>query len=167
MKEKGLTATPTFVRVQPSAVALTDNCSFEVSQVIAINGGNRVYGWKIWLWPGIFYEAIPHCVWRSATGELLDVTPNTDGELSILFVDDPSNIFEDAPLPSVRKAISPLPEVLDFLRISDQFAARFVELSQRLRPGTLIDDDLFYQLQDRKQAAEVVMINTLARHGLL
>lgn len=54
------------------------------------DGGEAVYGWCLWLFPGVWVEAEFHTVWRSSDDELIDVTPKVGGEKAIMFVIDPT-----------------------------------------------------------------------------
>ncbi len=57
-------------------------------------GGATVLGWCIWERPGINLHATFHTVWKSWNGELIDVTPKPDGEARILFLPDPTLVWE-------------------------------------------------------------------------
>jgi hypothetical protein len=87
------------VRVSPGAepilLPLTDTggyragqCHMNVLHSVREHGGERVNGWMIWEC-AMFAEAEFHCVWRSTTGELIDITPRRDGEATVLFLPDP------------------------------------------------------------------------------
>ena len=51
---------------------------------------------KIWRWPGRYFEAEHHAVWRTPQGALVDVTPQTGNPPRILFLPDPPAIFDPA-----------------------------------------------------------------------
>ena len=77
---------PQYVPVDPSPDALVQKCYLNVDAYVRANGGEAVEGWLIWeetqrRW--LF--AIHHCVWRSPTGCLVDITPHADGEPQIVF----------------------------------------------------------------------------------
>lgn len=86
---------------EPVAMAFTDMgsgyisgaCHLNVAHRVKHHGGERVSGWMIWT-SIHFTEAEFHSVWRSPSGELVDVTPRVDGEQIILFVPDPNTKFE-------------------------------------------------------------------------
>ena len=86
--------TPLYVPVQPAPAAKPAYC-FENSETYAeANGGAAVYGWAIWRWPGRWFEAEHHAVWRSPAGDLLDVTPQAGDPVRILFLPDPSAPYD-------------------------------------------------------------------------
>ena len=166
LTKHGITDPPVFVSVKPRPGAQVDNCSFEVGEMVKQHNGSAQYGWKIWLWSGVFYEAVPYCIWRTPDGALQDVTPNQDGETRIMFVPDNSIFFEDAPLPSIRYPISRAQAALEFLQAADAVAHRFAEISNSQQPGTPIHDRLFYSLLQRREEAEAALLCFLAKTDL-
>lgn len=65
------------------------NCHANVTHRVREHGGRRINGWMIWENQS-FAEAEFHAVWATEAGELLDITPRSDGEEMILFLPDPS-----------------------------------------------------------------------------
>ncbi|MBX3564114.1 MAG: hypothetical protein KF730_05995 [Sphingomonas sp.] len=59
-----------------------------------MHGGEAAYGWAIWRWPGRWFEAEHHAVWRRPDGSLLDVTPQLGDPRRILFLPDPQKVFD-------------------------------------------------------------------------
>lgn len=49
-------------------------CYWNVSKVVAKQGGEMVLGWMLMERPGLYVEAMHHGVWRNRDGQLLDVT---------------------------------------------------------------------------------------------
>jgi hypothetical protein len=137
---------PEFVPVVPARHSRFDNCPFEVQLAIQQLGGSAQFGWKIWLWPSVLFEAIPHCVWRMPSGTLKDVTPNQDQELRILFVPDDSVYFDEYPQLPERFAINQSLAVQCYLAAADAESASFVRLSCLSSPGTPIVDANHYRL---------------------
>ena len=85
---------PLYVRVEPAPGAKPAYC-FDNSVAQALRrGGSAVYGWAIWRWPGRWFEAEHHAVWRSLEGELLDVTPQAGDPVRVLFLPDPSAPYD-------------------------------------------------------------------------
>lgn len=77
---------PQYVPVQPSPDALLQKCYPNVGAYVRANGGEPVEGWLVWEETGQrWLLAIHHCVWRSPTGCLIDITPHADGEPQIVF----------------------------------------------------------------------------------
>jgi len=50
-------------------------CFKNVDKKIENQGGQKVYGWRIHNVFNLWYEAERHTVWRSKSGQLIDVTP--------------------------------------------------------------------------------------------
>jgi len=85
---------PLYVRAEPAPAARPAYC-FDNSVAQALReGGTAVYGWAIWRWPGRWFEAEHHAVWRSPEGDLLDVTPQAGDPERVLFLPDPSAPYD-------------------------------------------------------------------------
>jgi hypothetical protein len=85
---------PVYVPVEPAAAAKPIYCFDNSVAQAAANGGEAVYGWAIWHWPGRWFEAEHHAVWRRADGTLLDVTPQIGDPPRILFLPDASAPYD-------------------------------------------------------------------------
>lgn len=86
--------TPVYVPVHPAAAAKPAYCfDNSVAQARAA-GGEAAYGWAIWRWPGVWFEAEHHAVWRTPARDLIDVTPQTGEPPRILFLPDPEAIYD-------------------------------------------------------------------------
>lgn len=81
---------PLYVEVHPEPAARVAYCFDNSAAQAAAKGGEAVYGWAIWHWPGRWFEAEHHAVWRTPTGELIDVTPQAGNPPRVLFLPDPS-----------------------------------------------------------------------------
>lgn len=129
-------APPVYVPVRPAPEAKFIHC-FENSEMQAAHqGGEAVYGWAIWHWPGRWFEAEHHAVWRRPEGDLVDVTPQTGDPERVLFLPDPSAPYDpscfrrnimapDAENPHARAYIALVAERAD---ITDRYWT----------PGTLV-----------------------------
>ncbi len=87
-------ATPEFVDVVPGDAARVAYCFSNSAEQVARAGGAIAYGWAIWRWPGRYFEAEHHAIWRSPDGQLRDVTPMLYGQTRILFLSDPDAVFD-------------------------------------------------------------------------
>lgn len=85
---------PEFVKLRPDHAAEVRECFHNVTRVAERNGGGLVYGWALWEWPRIFIEAEHHAIWRSPSGELVDVTPHEYPADRVLFLEDPSATYD-------------------------------------------------------------------------
>jgi hypothetical protein len=97
------------------------------SRQVAEFGGEIVYGWQIWEWPRIMVEGEFHAVWRSPTGELLDVSTKPDGETQILFIPDPTRRYEARQIDNCRLALWDHNLVHDFITLSERLHQIFDE----------------------------------------
>jgi hypothetical protein len=85
---------PEYVEVVPGKGAEIAYCFDNAAAQVARAGGSIAYGWAIWRWPGRYFEAEHHGIWRSPEGRLLDVTPMLYGQRRILFLSDPQAVFD-------------------------------------------------------------------------
>lgn len=79
---------PLIVKVIDDSNGLYGWCSDGVAEKVKADGGEHVFGWLIWEWPGVMWTAEFHDNWLSPQGEILDITPKPAGEESVLFVPD-------------------------------------------------------------------------------
>jgi len=110
---------PAYVDVRPLDGMPAKECFPIVEEKVAGDGGSRVIGWSLWEMPGIFVEAEFHAVWRAPDGGLLDVSPKARPTRRILFLPDPSGIYEGRQVNNVRRATNGSAEVAAFLRACD------------------------------------------------
>lgn len=87
---------PLYVRVEPAPGAKPAYCFDNSVAQAQRHGGEAVYGWAIWRWPGRWFEAEHHAVWRSPVGDLLDITPQAGDPPRVLFLPDPSAPYDPA-----------------------------------------------------------------------
>jgi len=81
--------TPFYVQVAAEDYAKHSLCNKNVEAKIARDGGDAIHGWIIWFGDDLV-EAEFHWIWRSPTGDLVDISPKPDGETSILFLPHPN-----------------------------------------------------------------------------
>lgn len=81
---------PSVIPVEQDQHGLYGWCSDGVHEKVKADGGEPVFGWTIWEWPNVLLTAEFHCVWRDASGRLIDITPKPKGEQTIVFVSDPA-----------------------------------------------------------------------------
>lgn len=79
---------PVWIPVMRDRFGLYGWCSDGVQEKVQNDGGQILYGWTIWEWPGVLLTAEFHAVWRNECGDLYDITPKPSGETKILFVPD-------------------------------------------------------------------------------
>lgn len=106
-----------YVQVKPFDRALANECFSNVSKMVEQHGGERILGWQIWEWPGVFAEAEAHAIWQSPDYELYDVTPKV--EQRIAFITDPTLNFTGVRINNIRHAISDCEIVKDFIAAGD------------------------------------------------
>jgi hypothetical protein len=75
-----------FVTIKPFPASRLIFCYENVEAVVAEQGGERIFGWKIWECRH-WIKAVHHAVWKSPDGDLIDITPEP-GETQTLFLTD-------------------------------------------------------------------------------
>ncbi|WP_446719506.1 SEC-C domain-containing protein [Inquilinus sp. OTU3971] len=55
------------------------SCYWNVEKHVNQHGGSKVNGWLLNWWPRLYTEAMHHAVWKSPSGELIDVTNDPYG----------------------------------------------------------------------------------------
>ncbi|MCO6419312.1 hypothetical protein JYK14_24580 [Siccirubricoccus sp. KC 17139] len=111
-------ARPVFVPVHTHPDCRPNECFLNVRAAVGFGGGRIVYGWGIWIWPGVMVEAEHHAVWELPDGTLVDITPKIHGERRILFLRDDGATFDYERFrrrDNVRLALSSNPVVQEFI----------------------------------------------------
>lgn len=85
---------PFYVPVKPVSKGKMSRCFDNVARQIKRRRGSIAYGWAIWHWPGRYFEAEHHAIWRSPAGFQVDVSPQLDGRKRVLFLPDPEAVYE-------------------------------------------------------------------------
>jgi hypothetical protein len=124
-------AEPFYVPVRPVAWGKHAYCFENSVTQGARKGGGAAYGWAIWHWPGRYFEAEHHAVWRTPEGKLIDVTPQTGAPERILFLPDPAAVFD--PAKYRRNVMAP--------DAGNALAAEYIALAGRRRDIT----DLYWE----------------------
>lgn len=108
-----------YVDSQPVLGAQPNDCFPMVERQVSQEGGDVVYGWQIWEWPTLFFEAEFHAVWKLPSGELLDITPKDFPCSRILFIRDTFRTYEGKQVKNIFFPISGHPSVKEFLSLRD------------------------------------------------
>ncbi len=120
---------PIFVPSRPAPDAVASFCFDNVSREIDRMGGAVVPGWAIWNLNGAYFEAEHHGVWRSPTGELVDLSPQPNGADHILFLPDPGSPYDPLSFRSNVIAAEPRssdgPTIVALAKRRNQILARY------------------------------------------
>ncbi len=84
---------PFYVPVRPEEGFEPLMCFPNVTEKVKRAGGSIVYGWEISQRPKIHLEAQFHSVWKSPSGEFVDVTPQLMPQSPILFLIDDHRVY--------------------------------------------------------------------------
>jgi hypothetical protein len=123
----GLDGPPQLVTSRPPPTADVRRCYRNVREQVAAMGGEAVFGWSVWHFPGILIVCNHHAVWRQPDGRLLDVTPQKGGEREITFLPDPTRPYFGTAYRSVLIGIEDRPEVCDYVAAHVEPAATFTD----------------------------------------
>jgi hypothetical protein len=95
------------------------DCFETIERQIVNSGGTACFGWLLWECQRLYLEAEFYAAWRDSDGKIRDVTPRV-GPAHVLFLPDPSRVFEGRRVPSVRRALTQDPAVTGFLRACEE-----------------------------------------------
>jgi SEC-C motif len=115
---------PRFVPIAPDQTAKVSECFFNVQSKIDREGGDIVYGWAIWERPRVFLEAEHHAVWAKGS-EWVDLTPNDPWIQSVLFLPDPTRIFDPVSYKrtiNVKRPLTPAPAIRDWINAAHELS---------------------------------------------
>ncbi|MGE4304593.1 MAG: hypothetical protein AB7E24_11250 [Novosphingobium sp.] len=85
---------PVYVRSNRSSDAQMSACFDNVTRKITRAGGTIAYGWAVWHIPGLYFEAEHHGVWCNRNGKLIDVSPQLGDVSKVLFLPDPTAVYD-------------------------------------------------------------------------
>lgn len=111
---------PVFVPVVADPKSLINECFQNVDTYVKEHGGQRVLGRSIWQRANVLIEAEAHAVWKSPTGDMVDITPHTNNETSILFLVDHQMTYSGNCIPNIRKALTSSPLVAEFIGLFNE-----------------------------------------------
>lgn len=164
-----------WVLVKPEREGQINECFLIVRNKVTRSGGSILHGWTIAERPGLFIEAEFHAVWLDNVGTLLDVTPRRDRIDEILFLPDPTNIFDEDSLvrrDNVRLAEYDHPIVHEFLRHAEKVRMYEESCTNPNNPREMIlDRDIYEPMLSRCVELEQAMIalrperNSMCRCG--
>lgn len=118
LKRMRLDTTPEWIEIEPRDDAVTEECTENVTRVIAEHGGKTRLGWMI-REEDIMIEAIFHAVWKNPDGRTVDVTPQDIPVDRIMFVPDPALQYEGHQIPNVRLKTSGMMAVDHLIRLNE------------------------------------------------
>lgn len=115
---------PCYVPVHPAAHGKVAYCFDNSFAQAELKGGEAAYGWAIWHWPGRWFEAEHHAVWRRPDGALIDVTPQAGDPERILFLPDPDAVYDPSTFrPNVMAPHAGNPLAAEYIALVKQRSA--------------------------------------------
>jgi hypothetical protein len=150
---------PIYVDVAPRPGAAIGQCYYNVEDVVVEAGGCSRFGWIIWQCGQLYVELEHHTIWQLPSGDLMDITPKSDGEAQIAFLPDPkSRFYTRNPkwLDNQRFTLSSDPRVQSFLVASSKlsrFVIRHSRPNGRLRE-TVIPRPLVAHYENLRETKE-------------
>jgi hypothetical protein len=127
---------PVYLDLTPTDGCKLADCFNNVLRHCDINGGTTQHGWIIWYSEGFFIEAEFHGVWRTESGDLVDITPKVDGEERILFLPDSELTWNKTFVANRRKGLmdNPLVKItIDQGHALDQLKMKYCDENGRLQ----------------------------------
>ena len=89
----GVSESPEYVPCKPNSSAPQNECFPLVEAKVEAEGGELILGWQIWQGQ-LLVEAEFHAVWKTPSGEYIDITPKPMPFDKILFVVDHNAAYE-------------------------------------------------------------------------
>jgi hypothetical protein len=141
---------PIFVDVSALPDSSGADCFIDVQKQVQAYGGSIQHGWTIWDWPGISVEGEFHAVWKKPDGQLLDITKKFDGETRILFAPDPTRVFSNRRVDTVRMAVGKDPRIKEWFDIHERLQKIIGDMMRGVPFGTpLVLKGKAYDLHER------------------
>jgi hypothetical protein len=84
---------PRYVDVRPDKHSHGLQCHINVEKKVKKKGGRMVHGWEISEVPNGWIEAQFHSVWETKSKDLVDITPEQNGQRRILFLEDIHRVY--------------------------------------------------------------------------
>lgn len=151
---------PVYVEVEQSlSLGLESDCVENVARKIMLNGGSFKFGWAVWEWPNVMFEAEFWAVWVNHDGQLIDVTPRGRGD-KILFIADDKTKFEGRPINSILKPVIDHPLILQYIDLNKKIWQLTDELVAVGKTEMAVCE-VVAPLVDRKDALEKEIDNIL------
>lgn len=154
---------PRYIDVKPRAAGSVGECFESVTEKVAQDGGEIVFGWLVWEWPGVAVEAEHYAVWSDGQS-YLDVAPHRVSRSKVLFLPDPAKTFDpNAGDRQVKQRVSfdGFPAAGEWVRLSAELDAYVHENTE----GTKVKADraTFSRLSQNAREAQMRVIVELAR----
>jgi hypothetical protein len=86
---------PQFVSITPEKGCKVADCFLNVQKKVVKEGGRIQFGWALWEWPGLYFEAEHHAVYVTPDdSRFVDITPSEFGLTKRLFVPDDAATYD-------------------------------------------------------------------------
>lgn len=109
---------PIAVVCQPLPNQPENECFSILPEHARVFGGEQVIGWAIWERPSVFIEAEFHAIWRSPSGEHIDISTRAHRFESITFLPDPNRKYVGRQVDNLRKPLVKDRDVIRFLYLA-------------------------------------------------
>ncbi|MGE0079619.1 MAG: SEC-C domain-containing protein [Bacteroidales bacterium] len=110
---------PQYVPIKVENYSTINNCFYNLIDKVSIDKGKIIYGWKIHQ-TKLLLEAERHAVWKSPSGELVDITPDEEYSDKTLFLEEDNGwTYEGQYSDNIRINITDNPLVDDFILLCE------------------------------------------------
>lgn len=99
-------STSVIVDIKPVEGAKVNDWKANVDAKVKADGGVTLEGWAIWYQEGVIVEGEAVAIWKSPTGELVDITPRDDENPQIMFLEEAGIWKDGGPVATKRTALS-------------------------------------------------------------
>lgn len=119
IEKTGSNETPVIVPICVEEGAKPLYCFSNVESKIKKDGGSVVYGWIIWAGE-LMFEAEFHAIWKSCSGNLVDITPHEGyDDAYILFLPDTNVSYKGELIGNIRISNINNPLMDDLIKVCD------------------------------------------------
>ncbi len=99
-------STSVIVDIKPEEGMKVNDWKANVDAKVKADGGETLEGWAIWYQEGVIVEGEAVAIWKSPSGELVDITPREDENPQIMFLEEAGIWKDGGPVASKRMALS-------------------------------------------------------------
>ncbi len=99
-------STSVIVDIKPAEGAKIGEWKANVDAKVKADGGETLEGWAIWYQEGVIVEGEACAIWKSPTGELVDITPREGEPPQIMFLEEAGIWKDGGPVGNKRLALS-------------------------------------------------------------
>lgn len=152
---------PEYIPVKIEKYSKLHHCYYNVEHKVKVDGGDIFYGWIVHE-TNLLCEAEHHAVWKDSDENLIDISPNQDNSLEILFIPDNDCKYRGLSIDSVRINITKNFMVDDFIYICE-FIEKLYALGTRINDEKVIVSEEVLELITQYQVVKMILLEFIEK----